>query len=276
MVDVMIDHGNLAPYEDQYLNNLRYIRNYGIREKNARTGVETLRVPSTVIVVDVGKEFPILTSKQIFWKTAADEMCWIHIKNDNVVANLKVPAMWSRTVFEDGTIGKSYGYQSGKKRNANFRNQLDYVIKTLKADPSSRHANIDLWDPEDLDEMALPPCVIALHFTVINGKLNCTMMQRSADYPIGVPFDTTQTAMIMHIVARELGVGLGILTHVMSDSHIYANQIDKVDEYLSYADQYRFPAPTLKIADKPWTELTWQDFEVVGYQHGPKISFELS
>lgn len=282
------------PYEKQYIENLASILRYGEREANSRTGVETYRLPATIIQVDVKKDFPILRSKYVAWKTAIEELLWIYIKCDNDTKNLS-SKIWAKNAYEDGTIGKSYGYQAGKRpvvlvngKKTDFRSQLDYVISTLKADPSSRQAVIDLWDPEDLSEMALPPCILNSVWTIINGRLNVLVTQRSADYPLGVPFDTFQFAVLMYIVARELGVEPGILTHNFGDSHIYLNQVPGVVEQLRtymkdagelsiggfFGDPY---SPVkLKITDKPYTELTVDDFELVNYTPGPKIKYELN
>lgn len=268
---------NLPRYEDQYIANLVKIRFTGTREKNARTGVETIRLPATQITVDMSRELPILTSKKIAWKTAIDEMLWIYVKNDSCIDNLRVPKIWEKTVFEDRTIGKSYGYQAGKSKDTSkYRNQLDYIIKTLKDDRSNRQCVIDLWDPEDLGEMALPPCIVSSVWSVIDNRLNCMITQRSADYPLGVPFDTFQFGVLMHIVAREIGVELGILTHNFGDSHIYVNQLDGVDTQLRQYEEGLYTPPTLEIADKPWYELTTDDFSLINYQHRPAVSFALN
>lgn len=113
---------------------------------------------------------------------------------------------------------------------------MHYVLKTLDRDPSSRQAVIDMWDPKDLGEMNLPPCVYSSVLSIIDGRLNCMVVQRSCDYPVGVPFDTFEYAVLTHLFARHLGVRPGILTHVMADSHIYANQLVGVTQQIARYD----------------------------------------
>lgn len=273
-------------YEEQYLSNLKHILQNGVKEKNARTGVVTRRIPATIMTIDVSKELPILTSKKVAWKTAIEEMIWIYLKGSSDSNELSTD-IWKKNAYPDGSIGKSYGYQAGKsvkvfvtnpetkeKELVTYKNQLDYVINTLKNDKTNRQAILNLWDCEELSEMALPPCLLSSCWTIIDNKLNVLLTQRSADYPLGVPFDTFEYGVLMHLVARELGCELGQLTHVFSDSHIYENQVSVVESYLETAELHT--PPTIKIADKPLYELTVEDFELVNYEHGAFLKLPLN
>jgi len=236
-------------YEYQYMHNLYSIMTNGVREKNQRTGVETLRIPSSIITVDLNEEFPILQSRYINWKVAVKELFWIFQKNSNNINDLD-SNIWNQWADKDGSIGKTYGYQVGLTTNANhkkYKNQVEYILDTLATDRSSRQAVIDMWNCQELEEMALPPCVYSSVWSIINDRLHCTVIQRSADYPVGVPFDTTQYAMLVHLFARHLKVQPGILTHIMADSHIYCNQISGVNALFSNYDQ--MTAETLEIPE---------------------------
>ena len=211
------------PYELQYINILKDIYANGHRQLNERTNVETIRIPHAVISVDLEAEFPILRCKQVYWKSSAQEILWIMQQQSNNINDLK-PHIWDAWADEDGSIGKAYGYQVAKPivcDGVTYKSQVHYVLERLSADSSDRRAVINLWDVDDLHEMNLVPCCFSSVWTVVDGKLNCMLTQRSADYLVGVPFNTTQYAILTHLFARHLGVGVGRLTHVMADVHIY-------------------------------------------------------
>lgn len=269
-------------YEMQYMANLHSIM-YGTREKNERTGIITRRLPSTDIIVDLEKEFPILLSKKVNWKTAADEILWIMQKQSNRTSELN-SHIWDAWTGKDGTIGKSYGYQIGQKvkRGKTFDNQVQYVLETLKEDPSSRQCVIDMWNVSELGEMNLVPCCYSSVWSIINGRLNCMLVQRSADYPVGVPFDTTQYAILTHMFARHLGVRPGILTHVMADSHIYENQVEGVEkQFKQYETLKTIEQKQPKLIFKEDTPTNfWQmkidDIDIVDYEPMPPIKYEVA
>ena len=267
-------------YESQYMNNLVNILYNGQEEKNERTGIVTRRLPSSQIIVDLEQEFPILLSKKVYWKSATDEILWIMQKQSNKTSELK-SHIWDSWTGEDGTIGKSYGYQIGQKTKE-FDNQVQYVLETLKKDPSNRQCVISMWNVSELNEMNLVPCCYSSVWNIINGRLNCMLVQRSADYPVGVPFDTTQYAILTHLFARHLGVKPGLLTHVMADSHIYQNQINGVLLQISQYDEVRIikkPVPKLVFKNDTPTnfwQITLDDFDIVDYEPMPAIKYEVA
>ena len=270
-------------YEEQYMRNLWTIWKHGKYEKNERTGIITWRLPATQIVVDLADEFPILQSKKVFWKTAADELLWMVQKQSNNINDLN-SKIWNKWADPDGSIGKTYGYQLNKPMWSQdgqrlFMDQVEYVLETLRKDPSSRQAVLDMWNPEELCEMNLPPCVYSSVWNIIGGRLNCMVVQRSADYPVGVPFDTTEYAILVHLFARDLGVKPGVLTHVMGDSHIYANQIEGVHQLHKNYYSCSRAVPRLRFRqDAPtnFWEMTVDDFEIYNYHPEGVIQFEVA
>jgi thymidylate synthase len=201
-------------------------------------------------------------------------------KQSNRTSELK-SHIWDSWTGEDGTIGKSYGYQIGQETKE-FDNQVQYVFETLKKDPSNRQCVINMWNVSELAEMNLVPCCYSSVWNIINGRLNCMLVQRSADYPVGVPFDTTQYAILTHLFARHLGVKPGLLTHVMADSHIYQNQINGVLLQISQYDEVRTirkPFPKLVFKDDAPTnfwQMTLDDFDIVDYEPMPAIKYEVA
>lgn len=124
--------------------------------------------------------------------------------------------------IEDGYV---YRYKLPK-------NQIKELIKTLKTNPQSRRMIVDLWNVRDLDDMALQPCALKTMWDVTDGRLNCMLVQRSGDIPLGVPFNTTQYAVLVHLLAQVTGLKPGLFTHVINNAHIYENQIEGMKEQL--------------------------------------------
>lgn len=272
-------------YEAQYISNLRNILQTGVKALNERTGIETRRLPATQIIVDLEKEFPILLSKKVFWKSAVDEILWIMQKQSNRTSELN-SKIWNSWTGKDGTIGKAYGYQIGQqvKRNGKvYDNQVQYVLETLTEDPSNRQCVIDMWNVSELGEMNLVPCCYSSIWNIIDGRLNCMLVQRSADYPVGVPFDTTQYAVLVHLFARHLRVKPGILTHVMADSHIYENQISGVEQQFKQYNEELITVVTMKPKlifkeDAPanFWQIKLEDMDVIDYKPMPPIKYEVA
>lgn len=270
----------MSTYETQYMNNLHEIFTYGSYEKNERTGIATKRLPSTRLTIDLSKEFPILLSKKVFWKSAVKEILWIMQKQSNITAELG-SKIWDSWTGNDGTIGKSYGYQVGQPTRG-YANQVEYVLETLKKDPSNRQCVINMWNVSELEEMNLVPCCYSSIWSIIDGRLNCMLVQRSADYPVGVPFDTTQYAALTLMFARHLGVRPGILTHVMADSHIYENQFEGVKKQLEQFKELsvvKRAEPDLWFKENAPTnfwDITLDDFKVINYDPMPAIKYEVA
>lgn len=239
----------ISNYEMQYITILKDIFEHGYEDGvNDRTGKSTKRLPGRIIQVDVEKEFPILKSKQVFARTAQREIEWIWKIPSNNINDLKAN-IWDAWADEDGSIGKAYGFQAAKpveiyldpinKTPESFRHydsQIEFIIEYLRECPTGRWGVITLWNVAELKEMNLVPCCHTSTWNLDGGRLNCVLDQRSGDMPYGVPFNTTQYAQLMHMVAKELGVKPGILTHVIADAHIYDNQMDGVRLQLSYFD----------------------------------------
>ena len=239
----------ISDYEKQYIKALSDIYHNGFADgTNERTGKQTKRLPGIVIRIDVEKEFPILKSKFVAGKTALREILWIWQQQSNNIHDLKAH-IWDNWADQNGAIGKAYGYQMNRpisihtdtinKTTESFRsyeNQAKYILEYLREFPNGRWGVATLWNPEELAGMNLVPCCHTSTWNLDGGRLNCVLDQRSGDMPYGVPFNTTQYAELMILLARDLGVKPGILTHVIADAHIYDNQMDGVDLQLKCYD----------------------------------------
>ena len=181
----------LNEMDRQYLKIVEKILKRGYHDQN-RTGVSTYKLPHQIMQFDLEEEFPILTTKSVAFKTAVKELLWIFKDQSNDVKKLQEQNVhiWDEWAYSDGTIGKAYGYQIAKYH------QIDTLIKALKNNPQDRRMLMNLWNIEDLPEMALQPCCFLTLWDVTDGRLNCMLVQRSGDMALGVPFNTDRKSVV--------------------------------------------------------------------------------
>lgn len=267
-------------YERQYKYVVKLLLKEGFHELNQRTGISTYRFPHSSFTVSPDCT-PILIGKKVFWKSAIEEILWIMQKGSNNIHDLK-PHIWDEWANEDGSIGKSYGYQISEYH------QVERVLHDLEKDHSCRRGVINLWNPADLDEMNLVPCCFSSVWTIVDNHLNCMLVQRSADMMLGVPFNTFQYYALMLMFAKHLGVKPGLLTHVMADPHIYENQLTGAKKYLNrlellskltWIDFDSMAKEGKSLEDYSWTSVSWNsnyksiDKNVYGYEFSDEDEF---
>lgn len=262
----------MSNYDKQYLNIVENILNNGYYANN-RTGINTYKLPHQIMQFNLQKEFPILTTKKVAFKTAVKEMLWIYQKQSNVVEDLRKEnvKIWNEWEGEDGTIGKAYGYQVKKFH------QIDNLIDALKNNPQDRRMMLNLWNWKDLPEMNLAPCCFLTMWDVTDGYLNCMLVQRSGDMPLGVPFNTAQFAVLTHMLAQVTGLKPGLFTHVINNAHIYENQIDGIKLQLSRKnDDFEAPKFWINPEIKDFYDFTADDVKLIDYKHHDAIKMEVS
>jgi thymidylate synthase len=257
--------------DQQYLALVQEVLEHGYYDNN-RTGIPTKKLFGKSFQFDLQQEFPILTTKFVAFKTAVKELLWIYKYQSNDVTFLREQLgvkVWDEWAREDGTIGKAYGYQVAKHK------QIDKLIEGLKHDPQGRRHIISLWDMADLADMALVPCAFLTMWDVSDGFLNCTLVQRSADLGLGVPFNFTQYAVLVHMIAQVTGLKPGKMIHFMNNAHIYENHFAALEEQLRRSP---YPAPKLWINPEigNFYDFTAEDVKLLGYQHHPKIEMEVA
>ena len=258
--------------DTQYLNIIENILDHGYYANN-RTGIATYKLPHQVMQFDLEKEFPILTTKFVAFKTAIKELLWIWQLQSNDVRQLQAMnvKVWDEWMREDGTIGKAYGYQIAKYK------QLDNLLDMLQKDPQSRRMIVTLWNIEDLPDMALQPCAYETLWDVTDGRLNCMLVQRSGDMGLGVPFNTAQYAALVHMIAQVSGLKPGQLTHVINNAHIYENHVEALRTQLKRRGE-ALPAPVLQLNPKITNFYDFQpeDITLEGYEHLGKLSMTVA
>jgi len=227
---------------------------------------------------DVGKEFPMITLRNTkgTLKRAIDEVLWIWQKKSNRVEDLN-SHIWDQWKREDGTIGKAYGYQMGKKYEFKTKDgikemdQVDFVLYLLKNDPSSRRIMTNIFNHSELKDMALEPCVYGTQWLIKGGKLHLILSQRSQDMLAANGWNTMQYAALLYMFAQVIGVEPGTLTHNIGDCHIYDRHIPLVKKLLESKPMDVSPKLIINNPTKNFYEFKPEDFEIVGYEYNKDI-----
>ena len=227
---------------------------------------------------DVGKEFPMITlrnnTKTI--KNAIDEILWIWQKKSNKISELN-SHIWDQWANEEGTIGKAYGYQLGKKYEFKTKDgikvmdQVDYVLYLLKHDQSSRRIMTNLFNHEELKDMELEPCAYGTQWLVKEGKLHLILNQRSQDMLTANGWNLMQYAALQYMFAQVSGLEVGTLTHNIGDCHIYDRHIPLVEKLLEAEPMNVTPKLIIKNPTKDFYEFKVEDFEVEGYDYNKDV-----
>ena len=299
----------MSQWDKDYLGLCKKILTEGTEVTN-RTGTNSIKVPSHHFRFDLREEFPILTTKQLFIRQAVLEMLWIYQAQSNDVRwlqerNVKIWNEWE--IDEDGiwtatqllpdengkltkqtvhknfgkeyahTIGTAYGYIVNKFQ------MTQKLIDTIKNNPRDRRMIMTLWQNDYLDTAVLPSCVWSSEWDVTNGYLNCWVHQRSCDVPLGLPFNVTQYAVLLCMLAQVTGLKPGTMDWSIKDPHIYVNQVDGIKEQLRrFEENGDYPAPKLwlnpEVDDffKFDNSKDLNDVKLIDYKHMGKIKFPIS
>lgn len=226
---------------------------------------------------DLSKEFPLITIRPINLKLAVDEILWIWQKKSNNIKDLG-SHIWDSWADENGSIGKAYGYQMSVKhkyRDGEF-DMVDRVLHDLKNNPSSRRIMTNMYNFEDLHEMALYPCAYSMTFNVVGDKLCAILNQRSNDMLAANAWNVAQYAALVMMIAQASGLKAGELVHVIADAHIYDRHIPIVEELIKRTP-FESPKVTLDPSVTDFYKFTPESFIVEDYRHGDKVGkFEVA
>ena len=235
------------------------------------TSAYTIKKFGVVNRYDLSKEFPAITLRKTYIKSAIDEILWIWQKKSNNVHDLK-SHIWDSWADEDGSIGKAYGYQMGVKHQykEGMFDQVDRLIYVLKHNPYSRRMMTNMYVHEDLHEMNLYPCAYGMTFNVTGDRLNAILNQRSQDVLAANNWNVVQYAALVYMIAQVTGFKPGELVHVIADAHIYDRHIPIVKELIS-RETYPAPKFTMNPDIKDFYQFTLDDFTIEDYQTGPQV-----
>ena len=235
------------------------------------TSAYTTKKFGIVNTYDLSEEFPAITLRKTYIKSAIDEILWIWQKKSNNIHDLK-SHIWDQWADKDGSIGKAYGYQLGVKHKykEGEMDQVDRVLYDLKNNPYSRRIMTNIYVHQDLHEMALYPCAYSVTFNVTGDRLNAILNQRSQDILAAGNWNVVQYAALVMMIAQVSGLKPGILMHVIADAHIYDRHIPIVKDLIT-RPTYPAPKVTLNPLVKDFYEFTVDDFTIEDYQTGPQI-----
>lgn len=260
--------------DDIFISNCRDILENGTSDEdlNVRarwedgTPAHTIKRFCIVNRYDLAREFPIMTLRRIYYRSAIDEILWIYQKKSNRVAELS-SHIWDAWADENGTIGKAYGYQLGIKHKypeGEF-DQVDRVLYDLKNNPASRRILTSTYNFADLNEMQLAPCAYSMTFNVSGRKLNAILNQRSQDMLTANNWNVCQYAALLIMFAKASGLEAGELVHVIADAHIYDRHVDAVKRLI---EKKPYPAPEMQVEDiTDFYKFTKNSFTAVDYRY---------
>lgn len=235
------------------------------------TPAHTIKKFGIVNRYNLAEEFPILTLRPTYLKSAIDEILWIWQKKSNNINDLG-SHIWDSWADEDGSIGKAYGYQMSVKHKypeGEF-DQVDRVLYDLKNNPHSRRIMTNIYVHQDLNEMNLYPCAYSMTFNVTGNTLNAILNQRSQDILAANGWNVSQYAALVHMFAQVSGLEVGEFVHVIADAHIYDRHIPIIKELIK---REQFDAPKL-IINKDITnfyDFTVNDFILENYKTGEQV-----
>ena len=220
---------------------------------------------------DLQEEFPAITLRKTYIKSAIDEILWIWQKKSNNINDLK-SHIWDEWADEDGSIGKAYGYQLGVKHHykEGDMDQVDRVIYDLKNNPYSRRIMTNIYVHQDLSEMNLYPCAYSVTFNVTGDKLNAILNQRSQDVLAAGNWNVVQYAALLMMIAQATGFKPGELVHVIADAHIYDKHIPIVKELIT-RETHPAPKVTLNPDVTDFYKFKVEDFTIEDYVTGPQV-----
>ena len=262
-----------------FIDNIKDILSSGFSDEGLEvrphwsdgTPAHTVKKFGLVNRYDLKEEFPILTIRRTYLKSAIDELLWIWQKKSNRISDLHshVSDSWAD---ENGTIGKAYGYQLGVKhkyKEGEF-DQVDRVLYDLKHNPQSRRIMTNIYNHHDLSEMMLYPCAYSMTFNVSGHTLNGILNQRSQDMLTANNWNVAQYAILMHMMAQVSGLEVGELVHVIADAHIYDRHIPLIEELIT-REEHPAPKVWLNPEVKDFYQFTVDDLHVEDYVTGPQI-----
>ena len=284
--------------ENQYISLISDILNDG-KLVNGRNGNTFAVFGSAMHFSLENNTIPILTTKKVAWKTCAKELFWfIKGKTDNNILKNQNVNIWNGNAsrefldsrglmhLNENDLGPVYGHQwrffNAKYSNCNDNyngkgvDQLQYIINSLK-DPKERYSRrlvMSAWNPEQLDEMALPPCHVLAQFNVIENELSCSLYQRSGDVGLGVPFNIASYSFLTHILAKHCNLKAKEFVYYLGNAHIYDNHVEVLKEQIN-RKPFDFPKINILKQHESIEEYCLEDIEIINYKCHDIIKMEM-
>ena len=255
-----------------YLDLLQHVMENGT-DRGDRTGTGTRSIFGYQMRFDLGKGFPLVTTKKVHLRSIIHELLWFLMGDSNVrYLQENGVRIWNEWADENGDLGPVYGVQwrSWPTPEGRTVDQISQVVDMIKDKPHSRRLIVNAWNVAVVDSMALPPCHTMFQFYVSDGKLSCQLYQRSADLFLGVPFNIASYALLTMMMAQVTDLEPGDFVHTFGDAHIYHNHFDQVKLQLS-REPRTLPRMLINPDVKSIFDFTYEDFSLVDYNPYPGI-----
>lgn len=260
--------------EAQYLSLIGDILDHG-EERADRTGVGVRGLFGAQMRFDLRHSFPLLTTKQVHFKSIAIELLWF-LRGDSNIDFLKKNgvSIWDEWADPRGELGPVYGVQWRRWRGGDGVevDQIAALVQSLKENPLSRRHILSAWNVADLPQMALPPChVLAQFYVSTKGELSCQLYQRSVDVFLGLPFNIASYSLLTLMLARVCGLSPGEFVFTGGDVHLYQNHLEQARTQLQ-REPYPFPQLRLRPGVQGIDDFRFEDFELIDYRCHPRIA----
>jgi dihydrofolate reductase/thymidylate synthase len=282
-------------------------------EKTDRTGTGTISLFGEHLKFDLtDNTFPLITTRKMFFRGIFEElMLYVRGLTDNNLLEEKKISVWTPNTSREfldkrglqhlptGDMGPSYGFlfrHFGAKYVDCFTDykgqgvdQLQRVIDTIKTNPNDRRMIISLWDPSNLDNCPLPPCLYNYQFYVSDGLgdldpetgilgtkryLSCMMTQRSSDFAVAGGWNIATGALLTILIASVTDLEPKELIWNLGDVHIY-NNLRK--NFAMQTERLPYPFPKLYVNKKDKIDdFQFQDCTLLGYKSHPSIEYQMS
>lgn len=301
----------------EYRKLVEKVLSSGTRKEN-RTGVDTISYFNLNYEHDLADGFPLLTTKEINFKHIVMEVLW-YISGATNIGFLQRHGcyFWDPWADQNGEVPSAYGYfwrrfpvkrynplamSDSPEEFWNTNDQLSWVIEELKKNPLSRRLVVTAWEPDNAQTSKLPPCHPFFVFNVQEGhdgvrRLNLHLTQRSCDIALGLPYNLAGYSLLLHLVARFVGMKPGRFAHSLIDAHIYTckpdgsmAEYDHVPGLVEQINREYDHSPILTISDEiqcledvmalldvtVTSEEIMSKFQLSGYRPKPAIRFKVA
>jgi thymidylate synthase len=140
----------------------------------------------------------------------AERLAWMHLNftDHSLVGELGDARSYASRLYDYGAAG---------------RDQVQWVVDRLRADPTSRSATITTFEP--LLDTSYIPCVSLLDFWIRGGQLSSIVYAHSIDFGTKGYGNLVELAYLMERVADGLSLPVGRLDFVVKSAHIYEPEL---------------------------------------------------
>ena len=280
-------------HEMPYLKLIKDVIDNGVKQEG-RNGTTYTKIGGMMRFSLENNKIPLITSKKLAWRVCLKELLWfINGETDNNILNKQNVHIWdgnstreyldSRGLFDnaEGDLGPVYGYQWRKwnkdlAKETGGIDQLQQIIDCLKdsKERNSRRLIMSAWNPEQLNDMALPPCHVLSQFHVVDNKLSCTLYQRSGDMGLGVPFNIASYCFLTHLLAKHCDLEAYEFVHFLGNMHIYDDHLEFLKEQIK-KPVFDFPELVIKNKYNRIDDYSFNDFQINNYKFNNSIKMDM-